>query len=163
MGDARRISRATYGWLRVKFPLPEQPETPVRVQVPVMVFPLTVPERVRRLLVVGNMVVTVIPNVPITVPLELPPNPKVPVSAVVEGKQGLGEVIVKLVTVTELPLAWAKFAEKPKAVLPLASVRFAIQVPLMLLEPLLLLLPHPASTNPNDSRPIIHIFLILAS
>src|SRR5579864_8912770 len=104
--------------MMVKVPFPEHPENPVRVHVPVIVLPFTVPWRVRRLFVVGYMVVTVISKVPVTVPLELPPRPKVPVSAVIEGKHGLGEVIVKLVTVTELPLACAKFAEKPKAEVP---------------------------------------------
>jgi len=52
----------------------------------------------------GSLLVTVIPNVPVTVPLEFPPSPKVPVSAVVEEKQGLGELKVKFVTVTLFPL-----------------------------------------------------------
>jgi hypothetical protein len=69
-----------------------------------MVLPLTVPARVRRLFAEGKVVLTVIPKVPVTIPFELPPRPKVPVSVVVEGKQGLGELKVKLVTVTVLPL-----------------------------------------------------------
>ena len=111
------------------------------------------------------MVVTVMPKVPVTVPLELPLSPKVPVSAVVEGKHGLGEVIVKLVTFTELPLAWAKFAEKPKAEVPSVFIRLADQVPLMLLALVLplLLLPHPAMMSPNAKSAMTQILFIHAS
>ena len=67
----------------MKLPLPVHPVPPVKVHVPEIVPPFTVPWRVSRLLVgAGNNVVTVIPNVPLTLPLELPLRPKLPVSEV---------------------------------------------------------------------------------
>jgi hypothetical protein len=86
----------------VKVPFPLHPVRPVRVQVPEMVLPFTVPWRVRTLFVAaGNIVVMVIPNVPITLPLRLPLRVKVPVSEVgYVAKQGPVDVNVKLVTVS---------------------------------------------------------------
>jgi len=71
-----------FGWI-VNVPFPEHPVPPIRVQLPDIVLPVTVPWRVRTLLVApGNIVVMVISNVPVTLPLKLPIRPKLPVSDV---------------------------------------------------------------------------------
>lgn len=98
----------------MKFPFPLQPVKPVSVQVPEMVLPFTVPWSVSTLLVApGNIVVMVIPNVPVTLPLKLPIKPMVAVSDVwYEAKHDPADVKVKLVTLSVLPLPWVKVVEK---------------------------------------------------
>jgi hypothetical protein len=55
----------------------------------------------------------VIPNEPVTLPLELPISVKLPVSAVAsDAKQGAVDVKVKFVTLIPLPLLWVKVVEK---------------------------------------------------
>jgi hypothetical protein len=99
----------------VKVPLPLHPDRPVRVQLPEIVFPFTLPWRVRTLFVaLGNNVLMVMPKVPMTLPLEFPLRLKVPVSEVgYDAKQGPSDVKVKFVTVTVLPLAWENVVMKP--------------------------------------------------
>ncbi|HKF06293.1 MAG TPA: hypothetical protein VKB49_28505 [Candidatus Sulfotelmatobacter sp.] len=57
----------------VNEPDPVQPELPVRVHVPEMVLPLTAPDRVKEL-PVGMDDCTVMPNLPLALPLKFPPN-----------------------------------------------------------------------------------------
>jgi hypothetical protein len=96
---------AVGGWM-VKVPFPLHPVPPVRIQVPEIVLPFTVPSSVSTLFVApGNIVVTVKLNVPVTLPLRFPMKPKVPVSDVwSEAKQGPGDVKEKLVTLSVSPL-----------------------------------------------------------
>jgi len=56
-----------------------QPVPPVKVQLPEIVFPLAVPESVS-MLPAGDPDFTVMPNVPFTWPLKLPPRVNDPVS-----------------------------------------------------------------------------------
>ena len=65
--------RAIYIFVMVKLPDPVQPLLPVRVQVPVMVLPPTAPDRIK-VLPVGVDDCTVMPNLPVTLPLKFPPN-----------------------------------------------------------------------------------------
>ena len=53
--------------MNVLFPV--QPDPPTRVQVPVIVFPFTVPLRLRTLLLEGNVVVMSMASDPVTLPL----------------------------------------------------------------------------------------------
>jgi hypothetical protein len=63
----------------------------------------------------GNVVLMIIPNVPVTLPLRFPLRVNDPVSeywlAEYDAKQGPGNVKVKLVTVSALPLPWVKVVE----------------------------------------------------
>jgi hypothetical protein len=101
----------------LKVPFPLHPDRPVALQVPEIELPFTVPVRVRTLFVPpGNVVVMVIPNTPITLPLEFPLRLNEPVSeywfAEYDSKQGPGNVKLKLVTVSALPLPWVNVVEK---------------------------------------------------
>jgi hypothetical protein len=89
------------------------PVLPVKFQVPEIVLPFTVPMRVSTLFIPESSVVMVIPNEPVTLPLELPISVKLPVSAVAsDAKQGAVDVKVKFVTLIPLPLLWVKVVEK---------------------------------------------------
>jgi hypothetical protein len=68
-----------YIFVIVKVPEPLQVEVPVNVQLPLIVFPLTLPERVR-MLPEGVPDVTDMPNLPVTLPLKFPANVNDPVS-----------------------------------------------------------------------------------
>ena len=63
----------------VKLPDPVQALLPVRVQVPVIVLPLTAPDRVK-VLPLGVDDCTVMPNLPLTLPLKFPPHINEPLS-----------------------------------------------------------------------------------
>ena len=139
--------RSIYIFVIVNVPDPVQPLLPVRVHVPVMVLPLTAPDKVKAL-PVGVDDCTVIPNLPLTLPLKFPLNVNEPlsVSAVKHG-----ELVVKLkfvmfkdpslFSVIEVPNA--KTGELP----PL--IRLAFHVPLTVLELELLFEPQPISTRPT--------------
>ena len=106
----------TYILLIVKVPCPLHPDTPVSVQFPEMVLPVTAPlVRVRTFCVAPpeNSVVMVIPNVPVTFPLKLPARVKLPVSDVsLPEKQGPFVVNVKLLMLSPPPLACVNVVEK---------------------------------------------------
>ena len=85
--------------------LPEPPHcavAPVKVQVPVIVLPFTLPCRVNTLFSVGNVVEMVRPNEPVTFPLKFPPSVNEPVSVVGVEKQSEFVVNLKLVTLNPL-------------------------------------------------------------
>jgi hypothetical protein len=129
----------------VKKPLPAQPVVPANVQVPVIVFPLTVPTSVS-MLPAGDWDCTAKLNLPVTLPSKLPPRVNDPVAVSPETKQGEGELKVKLET-TSVPSPFTA-SDVPKAnagLFPL-SVRVAVQFPLTLtgLAEELLFDPHPA-------------------
>jgi len=56
---------AGYTFVMVKVPEPVQPELPVKVQLPVIVFPFTLPVRAR-VFPEGDPDATVMPNLPLT-------------------------------------------------------------------------------------------------
>lgn len=138
-----------YILVMVKLPDPVQPELPVRVHVPVIVFPVTAPVRAK-VLPVGVEDCTIIPNLPLTLPLKFPLNVNDPLS-LSDAKHG--ELLVKLkfvmfndpslLTVIDVPNA--NTGEFP----PL--VRLAFHVPLTVLELELLLEPQPISTRPTTT------------
>jgi hypothetical protein len=131
----------------VKVPEPVHPELPVKVQLPVIVFPFTLPERTS-VFPVGVPDCTVIPYLPVTFPLKSPAKVNAPVSVWPDAKHG--ELVVNwklvifsdpsLLTVIEVPKA--NTGELP----PLT--RLAFQFPLMLLAFELLFEPHPISAKP---------------
>jgi hypothetical protein len=89
-GESRiRLARPFYTLVMVKVPEPVQPVLPVRFHVPVIVFPLTAPDRVK-VLPVGVDDCTVMPNLPFTLPLKFPPkmNDPLSVSAAKHGELG---------------------------------------------------------------------------
>jgi hypothetical protein len=90
----------------VKMPEPVHPTVvPVKVHLPVMVLPFTLPCRVSTFTSAGDVVEIVRPNVPVTFPLKFPPIPKEPVSVVGVEKQDEFDTNWKLVTVSPLLLA----------------------------------------------------------
>lgn len=73
-GESRiQLEKLIYILVIVNEPDPVQPELPVRVHVPEMVLPLTAPDRVKEL-PVGMDDCTVMPNLPLALPLKFPPN-----------------------------------------------------------------------------------------
>src|SRR5215831_15442959 len=127
-----RLAKSIYILVIVNVPDPVQPELPVRVHVPVIVFPLSAPVRVR-VLPAGDDDCTAMPNLPPTLPLKFPAKVKEPLS-VSEAKHG--ELLAKLKFVmfndpsllTAIEVPNAKTGESP----PL--IRLAFQFPLMVLE-----------------------------
>ena len=146
----------------MKAPLPLHPEAPDKVHVPAITFPVTVPCSFRTLGVV-SVVLTVIPNVPLTLPLKFPARAKLPVSVVFcDAKQELDEVKEKFVTSKVPLLVSVKFVVNPKAGVPSGLVSFAVHVPLILPEfgPL----PHPAMINAiNKIAPTYNRFFKISS
>lgn len=141
--------KSIYILVIVNEPDPVQPELPVRVHVPVIVFPFTAPVRVK-VLPVGVDDCTAMPNLPPTLPLKFPAKVKEPLS-VSDAKHG--ELVVKLkfvmfndpslLTVIEVPKA--KTGEFP----PL--IRLAFHVPFTVLALELLFEPQPISTRPTTT------------
>ena len=114
---------------------------------PVIVFPLTAPVKVR-VLPIGVDDCTVIPNLPPTLPLKFPPKVNDPLS-VSESKHG--ELVVKLKFVIVTVPSLFSVIDVPNAktgVFP-PLIRLAFQFPLMVLELELLLEPQPISTRPT--------------
>jgi hypothetical protein len=130
---------------------------PVRVHVPETVPPFTVPFMVRVLLF-GLPDVKLSPKLPVTVPLKFPLSTNDPVSLVTV-KEHASEVKLKLLTVTDDPLPVAvKVVPKAKTGVPFASVRAAVQLPLI--SPEWLPEPQPASINAANIRIAIATFFI---
>lgn len=140
---------STYILVMVKLPDPAQPELPVRVHVPVIVFPVTAPVRAK-VLPVGVEDCTVIPNLPLTLPLKFPLNVNDPLS-LSDAKHG--ELVVKLKFVMFNDPSWLTVIDVPNANTeefpPL--VRLAFHVPLTVLELELLPEPQPISTRPTTT------------
>jgi hypothetical protein len=128
----------------VKFPDPLHPDvTPVNIHDPVMVLLLRIPVMVRTL-PLGFEDCTVNSKLPVVTPLVLPLNVRPPVSDEMDTKQGVAVLKVKLVPVIVVPLLSFKVVVNENAAVPSASVRVALQFPLMLFE---LPLPHANKTN----------------
>jgi hypothetical protein len=136
----------------VKTPLPAQPVVPVNVHVPVIVFPLTVPVSAS-VFPSGFADFTAKLNVPVTLPLKLPPNVNDPVAVSPETKHGEGELKVKLETLNvPSPFTTSDVPKVNAGLFPL-SVSVAFQVPLTLAELLDELFdPHPAIAKPTTSN-----------
>jgi len=120
-----------YIFVIVKLPEPVQPVPPVRVHVPVIVLPFTVPDRAS-VLPAGVTDCTVIPNLPATFPLKFPLRVNEPVSVSPETKQVEFVVKLKLVIFSESSLFTASAVPKLKTVALLVSVSVAFHVPFML-------------------------------
>lgn len=103
-------------WFMVKVPLPVHPVAPVRVQVPVIVPPVTAPCNVNTLLGEREVVVIVNPNWPVTFPLKSPDRANEPVSVVGVVKQEPEVVKVKFTTFKELPEPCVKLVVKANSV-----------------------------------------------
>jgi hypothetical protein len=141
----------------VKLPLVAQLVVPVRVHVPEIVFPFTVPFRVRVLLF-GLPDIRLRPKLPLTFPLKFPLSTNDPVSLVTVNEHA-SEVKLKLLTVTDDPLPVAvKLVPKAKTGFPFASVRAAVQLPLIFPE--WLPEPQPASANAANIKIAITTFFI---
>jgi hypothetical protein len=106
---------------------------PVRVHVPEMVLPFTVPFIVRVLLF-GLPDIRLRPKLPVTFPLKFPLSTNEPVSLVTVNEHA-SEVKLKLLTVTDDPLPVAvNEVPKAKTGFPFTSVRAAVQLPSTLPE-----------------------------
>ena len=81
------LASLLYILVMVKVPFPVQPPLPLSVQVPEMVLPFALPERVS-LFPDGSPDCTVKPNCPVTVPLKLPLSVNEPLSVSPETKHG---------------------------------------------------------------------------
>jgi hypothetical protein len=128
----------------VKLPLVAQFVVPVRVHVPEIVFPFTVPF-MASVLLFGLPDIKLRPKLPLTLPLKFPLSTNDPVSLVTVNEHA-SEVKLKLLTVTDDPLPVAvKLVPKAKTGFPFASVRAAVQLPLIFPE--WLPEPHPARVN----------------
>ena len=103
---------------------------PLSVQVPVMVFPFTVPESCS-VLPLGDPDTTTKAKWPVTLPLKSPLKEKLPLTICPETKQG--EFVEKLKLVMLSVPSWFTKSEVANANsgLPFASVSVAVQVPLM--------------------------------
>ncbi len=97
----------------VKVPVPEQP-APAIVQVPEIVFPLSVPVRVS-VLPAGVPEFTTKPNVPVVLPLTFPLTVNVPLAVWPETKHGELLLKVKFEMVSDPPLFTASVVLKVKA------------------------------------------------
>jgi hypothetical protein len=132
---------------------------PVRVHVPEMLLPFTVPFMVSVLLF-GLPDIRLRPKLPVTLPLKFPLSTNDPVSLVTVNEHA-SEVKLKLLTVTDDPLPVAvKVVPKAKTGFPFASVRAAVQLPSTLPE----WLPDPQPTIANRAAiriavPIFFIFI----
>src|SRR5262249_1131682 len=122
---------------------------PARVQVPLIVPPLTRPVRVNEF-PPGDPERTLMPNWPETFPLKLPERANVPLSVSPETKQAESVENRKLLT-ARLPLepVATSAVVKAKAWPPPLSVKVAVQLPLML--PALLSEPQPTRISPSES------------
>jgi hypothetical protein len=130
---------------------------PVRVHVPEMLFPFTVPFKVNVSLF-GLPDIRLRPKLPVTLPLKFPLSTKDPVSLVTVNEHA-SEVKLKLLTVTDDPLPVAvKVVPKAKTGFPFTSVRAAVQLPSTLPE--WLPDPQPLSANPATIRIAITTFFI---
>lgn len=155
MGTTPKIEKPGYILVAVKLPEPEQPELiPVSVQVPVMVLFFAVPCRLS-VFPLGFPDLTISWKAPVTLPLKFPLRAKEADSVSSETKQGVWVVKLRLVTLTELPLICVKVVVKAKACELFELFKVAVQLPLMLLELLELLLPHPPRTIVSPSRATI--------
>ena len=94
------IDRLGYILVMVKVPLPVHPNPPASVQVPEIVFPFAVPLSVS-VLPEGVPDLTIIPNVPFTLPLKLPLKVNDPVAVWPAVKHGDADVMVRFVTLSE--------------------------------------------------------------
>jgi hypothetical protein len=139
----------------VKLPEPVQFELPVKVQVPVIVFPFTVPTRASAF-PDGVPDCTVIPNLPLTLPLKSPLKANEPVSVSPDVKHDEFVLKLKFVKVTD-PLLLLMLIVVPNAntgeLLPLTRVAF--QLPFTLLAFELLFEPHPTNARPAANRTAI--------
>lgn len=135
----------------VKVPEPVQVELPLNVQVPVIVFPATVPDRAS-VLPAGVPECTVIPNLPFTLPLRSPLKVNEPVSVSPDVKHGEFVVKLKFVKATDPSLLTVIVVPKAKtgAFPPLTKVAF--QFPFTLLGLALLFEPHPISARLITNR-----------
>ena len=140
-------------------PFPVQPGLPVSDQWPEMVFPLTVPDRVR-LLPPGDPEATFIPNCPATLPVKFPLSAKVPLSVSPLTKQA--ELLEKLKLLMLSVLFELSVIEVLNAstCVPWASVNDAVQFPLMLPH-LLLLLPQPSRVRAKPTRATAASFIFI--
>ena len=129
------------------------PALPVRVQVPEIVFPLSVPASVS-VFPDGDFDWIVIPNVPAVLPLKSPVTPNDPVSVAPFAKHG--ELVVKLKFETEIDPSPLAFKEVPNANIVVLSLptNVAFQVPFTVLG-LELSEPHPISARPSKSTSAI--------
>src|SRR5579872_1114290 len=135
----------------VKVPEPVQLELPVNVQVPVIVFPATVPDRASAF-PAGVPDRTLMPNLPFTLPLRSPLKVNEPVSVSPDVKHD--EFVVKLKFVKATDPSLLTVIVVPKANTgefpPLTSVAF--QFPFTLLGLALLFEPHPISVRLITNR-----------
>jgi len=84
-GKSARSVSELYIFVIVKVPVPEQPGLPAIVHVPEIVFPVSVPVRVR-VLPAGVPEFTTKPNVPLVLPFKFPLTVNVPVAVWPETK-----------------------------------------------------------------------------
>jgi hypothetical protein len=133
----------------VNVPEPVQPELPVNVQVPEIVLPFAVPERVN-VLPDGLPDCTTIPNLPFTCPLKLPLSVNAPLSVSPDTKQGELVVKLKFVTVSDPSPFVERDVPKANAVVLLLPINVAFHVPLMLAG--FEFEPHPTRAKPTASK-----------
>src|SRR5579864_3150148 len=89
-------------------------------------------------------------NVPATFPLKLPLRTNAAVADPPEAKQGVAVVNLRFVTLTTVPLFWARDVVNVKAGVPSGFDSAAVQLPFRLLFELVeLLFPHALSISPS--------------
>jgi hypothetical protein len=131
-------------------PEPVQPELPVNVQLPEIVFPAALPVNVR-VFPVGVPDCTIIPKLPFTWPLKFPARVNEPVSVSPVTKHGELVVNLKFKTLTDpLLFTWSD-VPKARTVELLFPMRVAFHVPLRL-DGFVLFAPHPAKTKPTSTN-----------
>ena len=149
-GRTPRVSlpEMDYIFVIVNSPLPVQPVPPVRVHVPEIVLPFTVPERVS-VLPDGEPDSTTKLNLPVTFPLKVPLRVNDPLAVPPETKQGEFEVKLKLLTLSVPSPFTRSDTPKLKRVDWLVSLSVAFHPPLILagLPPA----PQPARTRHTTS------------
>jgi hypothetical protein len=137
----------------VKCPAPVQPELPVRFQFPVIELPVTVPLIVS-VFPPGDPDFTVIPNAPETLPLKFPPSVNEPVAVSPVTKHGEFVEKFRLVTLSDPFDVCVIEVLNDSVGLLFASIKVAVQLPLIFPE-LLLLVPQPTRSSPTaNMRPM---------